>query len=76
MEEKLKPIKVAFECDPDLYEKFRRIYPGHGQVARFYRTITKRVVKHVDEHGLDGLGQAVGDIATSLVDEDIDRGRI
>lgn len=72
----MKPIKVAFECDPELYEQFRRIYPGHGQVARFFRTVTKRVVKHVEKHGLEGLGHAVDDIATGLVNEDIDRGRI
>lgn len=72
----MKPIKVAFECDPDLYEKFRRIYPGHGQVARFYRTVTMRVVRHVEKHGLEGLGKEVDAITTGLVDEDTDRGRI
>jgi len=72
----VKPIKVAFECDPELYEKFRRIYPGHGQVARFFRKVTQRVVKHVEKHGLEGLGKSVDAITTELVDEDIDRGRI
>lgn len=72
----MNKIKVAFECDTDLYEQFRRIYPGHGQVAHFFRKVTRRVVNHVDKHGLDGLGQATSDIVTDIVDEDMDRGRI
>ena len=72
----MKPIKVAFECDPTLYEKFRRIYSGHGDVSRFLRKVLTRVVKHVEAEGPIGLGKAVDDITTDIVKEDIDRGRI
>jgi hypothetical protein len=72
----MKPIKVAFECDPTLYEKFRRIYSGHGDVSRFLRKVLQRVVKHVEAEGKIHLGQAVAEITTDIVDEDLDRGRI
>ena len=72
----MSKIKVAFECDSDLYERFRRIYPGHGQVAHFFRRVTKRVVNHVEKHGMEGLGKESCSIACDLADEDIDRGRI
>ena len=75
-EGRVKPIKVAFECDPTLYEKFRRIYSGHGDVSRFLRKVIHRVVKHVETEGQIGLGKAVADITTDTVNEDIDRGRI
>lgn len=71
-----KPVKVAFDCQPDLYERFRRIYPGHGDVSRFFRKIVRRTVSRVEERGTDGLGRAVLDIADKLVDDDIDKGRI
>lgn len=72
----MKPIKVAFECDPTLYEKFRRIYSGHGDVSRFLRKVIHRVVKHVEIEGKTHLGQTVMDITNDIVDEDKDRGMI
>jgi hypothetical protein len=72
----MKPIKVAFECDPTLYEKFRRIYSGHGDVSRFLRKVIQRVVQRVEAEGQTGLGKAVADITTDIVNEDKDRGRI
>lgn len=72
----MKPIKVAFECDPTLYEKFRRIYSGHGDVSRFLRKVIQRVVKHVEAEGQTGLGKATTDITEDIVNEDLDRGRI
>lgn len=72
----MRPIKPAFQCDPDLYERFRRIYSGHGDVSRFFRKVLQRVVRHVEEKGTVGLGKAVEDIVDDIVDEDIDRGRI
>lgn len=72
----MKPIKVAFECDPHLYEKFRRIYPHHGDVSRFFRRVVQRVVRKVEADGKAGLGKAVSDITSDILDEDIDEGRI
>ncbi len=72
----MKPIKVAFECDPTLYEKFRRIYSGHGDVSRFLRKVIQRVVQHVLVEGQTGLGKAEAEIVTKIVNEDKDRGRI
>ncbi len=72
----MRPVKVAFDVDPTLYEKFRRIYSGHGDVSRFFRKIIHRVVQHVDAEGQKHLGQAVSDITDDVVEEDIDRGRI
>ena len=72
----VKPVKVAFQCDPDLYERFRRIYPDHGDVSKFFRRVVTRVVHRVEAEGTAGLGQKVADITNDVVDNDLDKGRI
>lgn len=72
----MRPVKAAFDVDPTLYEKFRRTYSEHGDVSKFFRKVIHRVVQHIEAEGTSGLGKAVNDITTDIVEEDLDRGRI